>query len=259
MKPLLSAHKRIFFSPQEIRKTESSANAFLLVVFFEHHQSQWLLQDTKSFFFFLISFCLCFFICCLFVFFACFMNLLWLLFSVKPHHYQHVFYDLRSWDFFNWLQTEKATPPPRRLSLLTHRIISAWHNSGPDLQSAPTPWMLDASAPIRGSQLLLACFACFGSWCPPGSCVRVVVEFVPRCSCYLCFVCDWPLAAEAALHCEVRATLWSFYWITTVLNVWYFFFVPPFSWLKPYWYSAHRLIWIQMCCVRIGRLFFVFF
>lgn len=35
------------------------------------------------------------------------------------------------------------------LSLLAHRIINAWHYSGPDLQSAPTPWMLDASFPLE--------------------------------------------------------------------------------------------------------------
>lgn len=173
------------------------------------------------FFFILLVLLYVLFVC----FFACFLNLFWLLFSFKPHHYQHVFYDLQSWGFFKLIANWKSRAP-RCLSLLVHRIISAWHNSGPDLQSAPTPWMLDASAPIGGSQVLLACFACFGSWCPPGSRVRVVAEFVSHCSCYLCFVCGRPLAAEVALHCEVCATLWSFYWITTVLNVWYFFCTP---------------------------------
>lgn len=46
------------------------------------------------------------------------------------------------------------------MSPLAHHIINAWHDSGPDLQSAPTPWMLVCLAPIGGSQLLLACFAC---------------------------------------------------------------------------------------------------
>lgn len=178
------------------------------------------IQNLLFFFYFA---CASLFVIC-FCFFCMLYELIMIIIYFKPHHYQHVFYDLQSWGFFNWLQTEK--PPPRCLSLLAHRIISAWHNSGPDLQSAPTPWMLDASAPIGGSQLLLACFACFGSWCPPGSRVRVVAEFVCRRPCYLCFVCDRPLASEAALHCEVCATLWSFYWITTVLNVWYFFLYP---------------------------------
>lgn len=64
------------------------------------------------------------------------------------------------------------------------------------------------------------------------------------------FMCNWPLAAEVPVHCEVCVRLWSFYClhrITTVLIVQCCSPSPP--WLKPYWYSAHRLSLIQMWCV----------
>lgn len=89
-------------------------------------------------------------------------------------------YDLQSCGFFNELQTPWKSSSSSCLSLLAHRIINAWLNSGPDLQSAPTPWMLDASAPIGGSQLLLACFACLVLD------ARLVLVSVWWRSCYLC-------------------------------------------------------------------------
>lgn len=88
--------------------------------------------------------------------------------------------------------------------------------------------MLDASAPIGGSQLLLACFACLGLG------ARLVLVFVwwwwwwwslsPDALVILCVCVNWPLAAEVPAHCKVCVTLWSFYClyrITTVLNVQY--------------------------------------
>lgn len=75
--------------------------------------------------------------------------------------------------------------------------------SGPDLQSAPTPWMLDASAPIRATplpRLLLACFACFA----PGARLGLVPVWwrrsSPRCSC------SFPVLASRSRG----AILWSF-------------------------------------------------
>lgn len=223
MKPLLSAHKRIFFP----HKKWERLNHLQMHFYWWSSLSIINLNDCCRIQNLLFSYFACaslFFVCCFF-----FLHALWTYYD-DYFLLNRIITSMFSMTcslgaFSNWLQTEKATPP-RCLSLLAHRIISAWHNSGPDLQSAPTPWMLDASAPIGGSQLLLACFACFGSWCSPGSRVCVVAEFVSRYSCYLCFVCDRPLAAEAALHCEVCATLWSFHWITTVLNVWYFSLYP---------------------------------
>lgn len=68
-------------------------------------------------------------------------------------------------------------------------------------------------------------------------------------SLFMC-MCNWPLAAEVPVHCELCVRLWSFYClhrITTVLIVQCCSLSPP--WLKPYWYSAHRLSLIQMWCV----------
>lgn len=96
------------------------------------------------------------------------------------------------------------------LSLLAHRIINAWHNSGPDLQSAPTPWMLDASLPLEALNcfwlalsawfLVLAWFSCL---CGGGVCLQRLLLFM--------YMCNWPLTAEVPVHCEVCVTLWSFY------------------------------------------------
>lgn len=56
----------------------------------------------------------------------------------------------------------KKTSPPSPLSPLTACIINARHESGPDLQSAPTPWMLDASLPLEAvKRSMLASPACF--------------------------------------------------------------------------------------------------
>lgn len=77
----------------------------------------------------------------------------------------------------------------------------------------------------------------------------------------LLFMCNLPLIAEVPVPCEVCVILWWYYClygITTVLNVQYF--SPPLSWLKPYWYSAHRLLLNQMqCVVGVGGGRFTFF
>lgn len=109
------------------------------------------------------------------------------------------------------------------LSPPAHRIINAWHDSGPDLQSAPTPWMLDASLPLEALNcfwlalpawfLVLAWFSCL---CGGGVCLQRLLLF-------MC-MCNWPLTAEVPVHCEVCVTLWSFYClykIATVLIVQY--------------------------------------
>lgn len=120
---------------------------------------------------FLVSFCLF-----VFFLFACFIELHFFLNTASFP----ACYDLQSCGFFNELQTPWKSSSSYCLSLLAHRIINAWLNSGPDLQSAPTPWMLDASAPIGGSQLLLACFACLVLG------ARLVRVSVWWRSCYLC-------------------------------------------------------------------------
>ena len=99
--------------------------------------------------------------------------------------------------------------------------------------------------------LVLAWFSCL---CGGGG-VRLQTLLLFMC------VCNWPLAAEVPVHCEVCVRLWSFYClhrITTVLIVQCCSPLsphPPHPWLKPYWYSAHRLSLIQMWCVfRTGSL-----
>lgn len=95
-----------------------------------------------------------------------------------------------------------------------------------------------------------------GSWCSPGSRVCVVVEFVSRGFCYV-IICVIGLSQQR-LQCTVKyvwhcghftVCTWlpQFLLCSTVL-------LP--SWLKPYWYSAHRFILIQLWCVqnREGRL-----
>lgn len=100
-------------------------------------------------------------------FFSCFILLEFVLhvlrnyFSLTASFLACSLWPAVSW-LFSWIANSMKKPSSSCLSPLAHRIINAWHNSGPDLQSAPTPWMLDASAPIGGSQLLLACFACLG-------------------------------------------------------------------------------------------------
>ena len=94
-----------------------------------------------------------------------------------------------------------------------------------------------------------------GSWCSPGSLVCVVMEFVSRGSCSLC-ICVIGLSQQRSQctlkyvcgHFTVCTRLPQYLLCSTV-------FLP--SWLKPYWYSAHRFILIKMGCVqnREGRLF----
>lgn len=63
-----------------------------------------------------------------------------------------------------------------------------------------------------------------GSWCSPGSRVCVVCGVCLQRLLLFMYMCNWPLAAEVPVHCEVYVTLWSFYClykITTVLIVQY--------------------------------------
>lgn len=184
--------------------------------FIKHHQSQWLLQDTIYFLFHFAWIC-----------FACLSNYFFFKCIISG-----MFSMTCSLVAFSLIMNSMKKPSSYCLSPLAHRIINAWHNSGPDLQSAPTPWMLDASAPIGGSQLLLACLpawvlvlAWFSCLCGGGLCLETFLLFM--------YMCNWPLAAQVPVHCELCVTLWSFYClyrITTVLIVQYCL-SPP--WLKP--------------------------
>lgn len=92
------------------------------------------------------------------------------------------------------------------MSPLAHHIINAWHDSGPDLQSAPTPWMLVASLPLEA----LNCF-----WLALPAWLWVLSWFLCLCGGGVClhrlfFSCDLPLAAEVPVNCQVCVTLWSF-------------------------------------------------
>lgn len=143
MKPLLSVSQGFFFSPQENRKIWIICKCIIIGGLCQASSISMTIAGYD--------------------FFSCFVLLvlhgLWNYFSLTAS-----FPACSLWPAVLWLLSSTANsmkkPSSRCLSPLDHRIINAWHISGPDLQSAPTPWMLDASAPIGGSQLLLACFAC---------------------------------------------------------------------------------------------------
>lgn len=85
----------------------------------------------------------------------------------------------------------------------------------------------------------------------------VVVEFVSGGSCYLC-ICVIGLS-EQRFQCTVKY-VWhcGHFTVCTGLPQYLMCSIVLLpSWLKPYWYSAHRFILIQMWFVqnREGRLF----
>lgn len=146
---------------------------------------------------------------------------------------------------FSLIWNAMKKPSSCCLSPLAHRIIYAWHDSGPDLQSAPTPWMLVASLPLEALNCFWLALPAWFSGCLPGSCLCVVIEFVSRGSCSPVWLTSHSRGSSAVW--------WSFY-------VWYCTRLPQSllcstvllpSWLKPYWYSAHRFI-----VSRIGRVGF---
>lgn len=170
---------------------------------------------------------------------------------VRLHHFWHVLYDLQSCGFFIDRELhEKAISPvvchcqPIASSMLDMTLALIFSQL-----PHPECWM--PRSPSGGSQLLLACFACLVSWCSPGSRVCVVVECVSGSSCYLC-ICVIGLSQQR-FQCTVEY-VWHCGHFNTVCIV-QCCSLPP-SWLKPYWYSAHRYILIQMWCVqnREGRL-----
>lgn len=123
----------------------------MVFFFFKNHQSQWALQDTISFLVFLFFSLLLLFLNYYMHFFPC-LNSFCMLCGIT------FFLNCIISGMFSMTCSLVALSLIAKwmikssfccLSLLAHRIINAWHYSGPDLQSAPTPWMLDASFPLE--------------------------------------------------------------------------------------------------------------
>lgn len=128
--------------------------------------------------------------------FACFMELLFCnciisgMFSMTCSHVA-----------FSWIVNSMKKPSSCCLSPLAHRIISAWHDSGLDLQSAPTPWMLDASLPVEALNcfwlalpawfLVLAWSSCCVWWSLSPETLVIYIYI---------YMCNWPLPAEVPVH-----------------------------------------------------------
>lgn len=133
----------------------------------KHHQSQWPLQDTI---YFLVSFCLSPLACHAFCFSSCgiisgMLSQAWDPLALSPSMDSMV--TPRKTSFLVFCHCQPIASSLCALAL-TASIITAWHDSGPDLQSAPTPWMLDASLPFGGSRFAFGLHRPLGSWCPPG-------------------------------------------------------------------------------------------
>ena len=178
-----------------------------------------------------------------FNFFSCFISFLflaclWITF-LSMHHFWHVLYDLQSCGVFIDSELhEKAIFLLSVTACPSHHQCLTWL----------WPWSSVSShtlnagclAPSRGSQLLLACFACLVSWCSPwfsclcgggGGGVGVCLQ---KSCCYWCI-------------CVIGLSQQRFQWLcdTVVISPQYLLCSLP-SWLKPYWYSAHRYMLIQM-------------
>lgn len=115
----------------------------------------------------------------------------------------------------------------------------------------PECWM--PRLPLEALNCFWLAFYLLGSWCSPGSRVCVVVEFVSRCSCYFCLnvIGLWQQRFQCTVNMSDTVVIALF---AQDYHSSYCTFSSP-SWLKPYWYSAHRLILIQMWCLqtREGR------
>lgn len=150
MKSLLSAFKA--FSHKKIERFKHlQVHYYWWSFFFKNHQSQWALQDTISFLVFLFFSLLLLFLNYYMHFFPC-LNSFCMLCGIT------FFLNCIISGMFSMTCSLVALSLIAKwmikssfccLSLLAHRIINAWPYSGPDLQSAPTPWMLDASFPLE--------------------------------------------------------------------------------------------------------------
>lgn len=162
-----------------------------------------------------------------FVFFVC-VHVLWNYLFIL-HHVRHVFYDLQSRGFLNELQTPwkshlpivcQCQPIASSMLDITLALIfsqlphpECWMPRLP-LEALNCFWLA-----LPAWFLVLAWFSCL---CGGGVCLLMLFMFM----------CNWPLAAEVPVHCEVCVILWSFYCsyrITTVLNVHYFSTPSPGS------------------------------